>query len=615
MRTMEDRSREESAMLRRFVVALTLVVAPLAVVPASPASAIGFTVNSNGDGGDLLPGNGTCATLTNVCTLRAAVQEANALGGADVITVPAMTIGLGSPLTFSSNVTVQGAGARTTILQATGGAHGMLVVPSGVVTLRGFTVTGATGIGALGISQSGGDLTIDGVRFTGNVASTAGGGYGPVYSTGGTMDLRNSEISGNSTTSTSTNGWGGGLAVYSATVTVTNTTITGNTVAGPSSAVGGGVWAGMDSNVTITSSTIANNTVTSPIRYGAGIYQTGSGTGSIEVADSILAGPQGAPNCSAVGKVPVFIARNLIDDTSCGTASATRTIGAAGLSALTNNGGQTDTRIPAAPGPAINAASACATPTDQRGQARPIGSACDLGAAEVGADREASVAVSNSNPSPGSDIVVTASVRNKGLDISTGTQVVVTTAGASQILSATAPGGGCSIAGDSATCAAGAVVSGGTSQVVLSVRMPSSGTVNVTATVNGDQPDPVGTNNAASASASTGGVDASGVCSAVRNGTKKANVLRGTGASDRINGKGGNDRINGKGGIDCLDGGPGKDRITGGAGRDRITAGAGNDRVFVKDGATDRVNCGKGRDRVIADPKDKLTKCEIVRRP
>ena len=78
------------------------------------------------------------------------VQEANALGGADVITVPAMTIGLGSPLTFSSNVTVQGAGARTTILQATGGAHGMLVVPSGVVTLRGFTVTGATGIGALG---------------------------------------------------------------------------------------------------------------------------------------------------------------------------------------------------------------------------------------------------------------------------------------------------------------------------------------------------------------------------------------------------------------------------------------------------------------------------------
>ena len=105
------------------------------------------------------------------------------------------------------------------------------------------------------------------------------------------------------------------------------------------------------------------------------------------------------------------------------------------------------------------------------------------------------------------------------------------------------------------------------------------------------------------------------VGSAVRNGTKKANVLRGTGASDRINGKGGNDRINGKGGIDCLDGGPGKDRITGGAGRDRITAGAGNDRVFVKDGATDRVNCGAGRDRVIADPKDKLTKCEIVRRP
>ena len=614
MRTMEDLSREESAMLRRFVVALTLVVAPLAVVPASPASAAGFTVNSAGDGGDLLPGNGTCATLTNVCTLRAAVQEANALGGADVITVPAMTIGLGSPLTFSSNVTVQGAGARATILQATGGAHGMLVVPSGVVTLRGFTVTGATGIGALGISQSGGDLTIDGVRFTGNVASTAGGGFGPVYSTGGTMDLRNSEISGNSTTSTSTNGWGGGLAIYSATVTVTNTTITGNTVAGPSSAVGGGVWAGMDSNVTITASTIADNTVTSPIRYGAGIYQTGSGAGSIEVADSILAGPQGATNCSAVGKAPLFIAHNLIDDTSCGAASATRIIGAAGLGVLGNNGGETDTRIPAAPGPAINAASTCATPTDQRGQARPIGGSCDLGAVEVGSDREASVAVSNATPSAGSDIVVTASVRNKGLDVSTGTTVAVTVAGA-QILSGTAPGGACVVAGDTATCPAGTVASDATTQAVLSVRMPSTGAATMTATVNGDQPDPVGANNSASASASTGGVAAAGVCSAVRNGTNKANTLRGTGISDRINGKGGNDRINGKGGIDCLDGGPGKDRITGGAGPDRITAGAGNDRIFAKDGTKDRINCGPGRDRVIADKKDTLAKCEVVRRP
>jgi CSLREA domain-containing protein len=611
---MKIRFWEDALMLRRFVLAVALVVAPLSLAPASPAAAAGFTVNSTGDAGDANLANPSCATAANVCTLRAAVEQANASAGTDVITVPATTIGLGSPLTISSNMTLQGAGARKTILQATGGAHGMLAVSGGIVTIRGLTVTGATGIAALGVAQTGGDLTIDAVRVTGNVASTAGGAYAPVYTAGGTMTLQNSEISGNSTTSTSTSGWGGGLAVYSATVTVTNTTIAGNTVAGASTAVGGGVWAGMNSNVTITASTIAGNTVAGPGRFGAAILQTTGGTGSVEVADSILAQPLGVTNCSAGGKMPVFLAKNLIDDASCGAASATRTIAPAGLGGLANNGGDTNTRVPGAGSLAINAASICATPADQRGQARPIAGACDLGAAEVGSDREAAAAVSNPTPSGGSDIVVTASAGNKGFDVSTGTRLVAQITGAAQILSATMPGGACTIAGDTVDCAAGAVPSGATMQALVTVRMPSAGTVNVTATVSGEQPDPVGANNAASATAATDAVSAAEVCTVVRNGTKKANVLRGTGASDRINGKAGNDRINGKGGIDCLDGGPGKDRITGGAQADQITAGVGNDRVFAKDGAKDRINCGPGRDRVIADKKDTLVKCEVVRR-
>lgn len=44
-----------------------------------------LTVNSLGDGADASPGNGVCATSGSVCTLRAAIQEANALGGADNI--------------------------------------------------------------------------------------------------------------------------------------------------------------------------------------------------------------------------------------------------------------------------------------------------------------------------------------------------------------------------------------------------------------------------------------------------------------------------------------------------------------------------------------------------
>ena len=53
-----------------------------------PASAAQFIVNSARDGVDANPGDGLCATAAGDCTLRAAIQESNALPGADVIFVP-----------------------------------------------------------------------------------------------------------------------------------------------------------------------------------------------------------------------------------------------------------------------------------------------------------------------------------------------------------------------------------------------------------------------------------------------------------------------------------------------------------------------------------------------
>ncbi|WP_164721412.1 Calx-beta domain-containing protein [Maribacter sp. MJ134] len=44
-----------------------------------------ITVNSTGDGGDVNPGDGNCADSNCECTLRAAIEEANALAGADSI--------------------------------------------------------------------------------------------------------------------------------------------------------------------------------------------------------------------------------------------------------------------------------------------------------------------------------------------------------------------------------------------------------------------------------------------------------------------------------------------------------------------------------------------------
>src|SRR5437867_11074046 len=66
---------------------------------AGPTRAATFNVNSTTDAVDATPGDGACATAgpTPVCTLRAAIQEANALRGADVINLPAGTYTLTIP--------------------------------------------------------------------------------------------------------------------------------------------------------------------------------------------------------------------------------------------------------------------------------------------------------------------------------------------------------------------------------------------------------------------------------------------------------------------------------------------------------------------------------------
>ena len=50
-----------------------------------PTQAASFTIDFSADTDDANPGNGSCADAGGNCTLRAAIQEANALGGSDVI--------------------------------------------------------------------------------------------------------------------------------------------------------------------------------------------------------------------------------------------------------------------------------------------------------------------------------------------------------------------------------------------------------------------------------------------------------------------------------------------------------------------------------------------------
>src|SRR5438874_11845169 len=84
-----------------------------------------FTVNSFTDGVDARPGDGVAQTSDGRTTLRAAIMEANALGGASTIVLPAgsYTLSLSGPnedaaatgdLDILAPITVQGAGSGPT---------------------------------------------------------------------------------------------------------------------------------------------------------------------------------------------------------------------------------------------------------------------------------------------------------------------------------------------------------------------------------------------------------------------------------------------------------------------------------------------------------------------
>jgi CSLREA domain-containing protein len=144
------------------MVASTLVAV---VLPPSPASAASFTVNTVGDAPDVVPGNGVCESATpGDCSLRAALQEANALAGSDTIgfnipgggvqtivpttPLPAIT----DPVTINgytqpgsaANTSPTSSNATLTIQISGGVATGSGLVVSSPSTVRGLAITGFT---------------------------------------------------------------------------------------------------------------------------------------------------------------------------------------------------------------------------------------------------------------------------------------------------------------------------------------------------------------------------------------------------------------------------------------------------------------------------------------
>jgi CSLREA domain-containing protein len=358
--------------MRRLAVAA--LVATALTLPA--AASADLTVNTTVDSDD-----GVCnAPPAGDCSLREALDVTQA---GEVITVPAGTYTVALQYVVDHNVTIRGAGARTT-------------------TLR-FFAPDSTGRVISVLSDV--TLNLSRVRVTGGNSPTEAGG-GIFVSFGATLNLTDSSVDGN------TGDGGGGIQADGAIHLVRTAVVRNHAVGAESQALGGGINVGEGGSATLENVTVSNNTaidvddgqglgggifanagldlVNVTIAdnraadggpsVGGGLYQNFAGGPPRTVARNSLVARNAGGNCGGSVNDPIEITNWLSDDATCPTVgSGTQVVASAGLGTLANNGGASDTSALLAGSPAINKGASCPA-TDQRGVARE--GACDLGAYE-----------------------------------------------------------------------------------------------------------------------------------------------------------------------------------------------------------------------------------------
>jgi hypothetical protein len=337
-------------------------------------------------------------------TLRQAITDANAAPDADTITFADGVKGrieLASRLPIINHaVDIQGPGARALTVDGNGHDTVFTVDASGdqaaQVTIAGLTITGGgpDSVAGSGIRATYGTVTVSRSTIIGNTSTSRGGGIAAEY---GSLTLQNSTVSGNSVSGDVGGGVfsGGADASHHAQLTILDSTISGNTA----DTDGGGIFA-HHGDVAITGSTIAGNTAH---EYGGGI---GANYTTVSVQDSVVAGNDADLSAAkadahletATSLTAVF---SLLQVPGAATTDASDITGVdPQLSALADNGGPTDTMMPAATSPVIDKGKAFGLTADQRGLARPVDYPGVAMASASGADGSDMGAVERQLPAP-----------------------------------------------------------------------------------------------------------------------------------------------------------------------------------------------------------------------
>jgi CSLREA domain-containing protein len=427
-----------------------LLTPPHAARAALAPQGTTFIVNSVFDLSDPLPANGVCEVTSgdpSVCTLRAAIQTANATTGSDTITfaasLPSPAVftlsrmgnddtALNGDLDITDDLTITGSGATQTILDGNRPMlqERVLHIIGATVNVMGVTIQNGSAPDGGGL-YNGGTLTVMNSTISGNRATFTGGG---LYSSG-TLTVTQSTILGNasdqgggvygagsvwldqSTVHSNNATLSGGGLYNQKTLTITNSTVYGN-----QASTGGGVMNTSGANLWAWNSTIDGNSVQSD---GGGLGNSGvtnlyNVTISHNVADSSDTGngrgggvynyPSGVINTrntllvvnyrgitpllnDCYGQIWSDHSRFTSVPVGCSIIGPSSfTTDQNGIGPLANNGGPTLT-VALLPGSdAIDAAdpvqgcvnSNSVLTTDQRGAARVTGVRCDVGAYESG---------------------------------------------------------------------------------------------------------------------------------------------------------------------------------------------------------------------------------------
>lgn len=354
------------------------LAASVAFTTAANAHAATFTVTRTDD-----PAPNVC---DSDCSLREAVLAVNAGTGGDTIQLPAglyrlTRAGAGEnaaatgDLDLAKSVTVSGAGARATVIDATESDR-VLEVQAGVTAqIAGVTITGGLVDGDGGGIANQGSLTLLRDTVSGNAVSLATNRAGGGIESNGSLTIIDTTVARNRAYS------GGGIDASA--LTLTNSTVSGNVAGGPGSNGDGGGVEGL--SMTAVDSTIAHNVAFNGAGSGGGL-DVGSATlrNTIVAANLSHAPDQSTTsldNCNVTALTSQ--GHNLSDGDDCGglTASGDRQSADPRLTGLGDHGGPTDTEALFSGSGAIDAGEGCGT-LDQRGTTRPRGTSCEIGAYE-----------------------------------------------------------------------------------------------------------------------------------------------------------------------------------------------------------------------------------------